>query len=110
MQAEEEQLVQGVYEKEVEIKNATGLHMRPMMRFVEMASKFNCNVTVSNGPTIVNGKSIMEMCMLAGKMGIKLKIRTEGDDAKEAIEALGELVETKQFDEPGPNESNKKNE
>ena len=86
------QLEQSVYEKEVEIKNTDGLHMRPAMQFVDMASKFDCDITVSNGPTSVDGKSIMQMSMLAATIGTKLKIRTEGDDAKEAIGLLVEIA------------------
>ncbi|MBN1796586.1 MAG: HPr family phosphocarrier protein [Sedimentisphaerales bacterium] len=110
MQAEEEQLGQCVYEKEVEIKNADGLHMRPAMQFVDIASKFDCDITVSNGPTSVDGKSIMQMSMLAATIGTKLRICAEGDDAKEAIDALTELIEVKKFDEPGPDEKNSKSE
>lgn len=108
MQAEERNLSQGVYEAEVEIKNADGLHMRPAMQFVDIASQFDCEVKVSNGPTSVDGKSIMQMSMLAATLGTKLKISTEGDDAKEAIDALRNLVEIEKFGEPGPDDKSKK--
>ena len=52
-----------VCETEVEIKNAEGLHMRPAMQFVDAASRFDCDVTVSNDQTSVDGKSIMQMSM-----------------------------------------------
>ena len=94
---------------EVEIKNADGLHMRPAMQFVDVSSQFSCNVTVSNDKTEVNGKSIMEMSMLAATCGTKLKIKAEGADAQEAAAALRELVEDKMFDEPPPKKNRKKN-
>lgn len=104
MQFEERTLGETVYEIEVEIINADGLHMRPAMQFVDLASQFDCDVTVSNDSTNVDGKSIMQMSMLAATCGTKLKIKTEGSDAKEAIDKLRELVEDKQFDEPSPDE------
>jgi phosphocarrier protein len=104
MQFEERTLGETVYEIEVEIVNADGLHMRPAMQFVDLASQFDCDVTVSNDSTSVDGKSIMQMSMLAATCGTKLKIKTEGGDAKEAIDKLRELVEDKQFDEPSPDE------
>ena len=96
-----------VCELEVEIKNADGLHMRPAMQFVDTASKFQASITVSRGDTKVDGKSIMQMSMLAATYGARLKIKAEGADAPEAIEALRELVEVKKFGEPTPEEKNK---
>jgi len=94
-----------VCEAEVEIKNADGLHMRPAMQFVDVANRFDCDVTVSNGQTTVDGKSIMQMSMLAATVGTKLKIRAEGQDAPELIEALRHLVEGRMFDEPPPEDN-----
>ena len=91
-----------VSEIEVEIKNADGLHMRPAMQFVDTASQFKSEITVSNEETSVDGKSIMQMSMLAATCGTKLKIKAEGSDSHQAIESLQELVEVKMFDEPGP--------
>ena len=91
-----------VCEAEVEIKNADGLHMRPAMQFVDVASRFDCDVTVSNNNTTADGKSIMQMSMLAATCGTKLKIIAGGPDAQQAIDALRVLVEEKAFDEPLP--------
>lgn len=88
-----------VYEIEIEIKNADGLHMRPAMQFVDLASTFVCDIEVSNDDTYVDGKSIMQMTMLAATRGTKLKVKAQGSDAQEAIKALQELVEEKLFDE-----------
>ena len=91
-----------ICEVEIEIKNADGLHMRPAMQFVDIANGFDCSITVSSGDTAVDGKSIMEMSMLAATVGTKLQIKAEGDDAEQLVEALRELVEEKMFDEPPP--------
>ena len=102
MRPGEDTLERLVCETEVEIKNADGLHMRPAMQFVDIASQFDCDITVSNSENNVDGKSIMQMSMLAATVGCKLKIKAEGSDAQEAINALQELVEEKMFDEPAP--------
>ena len=102
MQAEENTLKNVVYEADLEIKNAEGLHMRPAMRFVDIANRFQSDIAVSNDQTKVDGKSIMQISMLAATCGTKLKVRAEGPDAQEAIDALRELVEEKHFDEPMP--------
>jgi len=93
-----------VCEAKVEIRNADGLHMRPAMQFVDVASRFDCDVTVSNNDTTADGKSIMQMSMLAATCGTKLKIVAEGSDAQQAVNALRVLVEEKTFDEPKPGE------
>ena len=97
-----------VCEAQVEIKNADGLHMRPAMLFVDVASRFQCEITVSNVENNVDGKSIMQMSMLAATCGTKLKIRAEGADAAQAVKALQGLVEEKMFDEPTPKQEKQK--
>ena len=104
MQAEEDTLENLVYDVELEIKNAEGLHMRPAMQFVDIANRFSSEINVSNGETNVDGKSIMQISMLAATCGTKLQVRAKGPDARQAIDALKELVEDKHFGEPTPEE------
>ena len=95
-------MAEPIFEIEITIKNADGLHMRPAMQFVDVASKFGSDIKVSNEDTSVDAKSIMQMTMLAATFGTKLKVRAEGSDAQEATEAIRHLVEEKLFDEtPG---------
>lgn len=86
-------LASDICETTVEVKNAEGLHMRPAMQFVDTASRFNSTVRVTNGDTTVDGKSIMQMSMLAATCGTRLIVRTQGEDADAALRALRELVE-----------------
>lgn len=109
MQTEQDSPEKLVAETSVQIKNADGLHMRPAMQFVDVANQFECDITVSNDENDVDGKSIMQMSMLAATCGTKLNIKAQGDDAKEAIDALQELVEEKHFDEPTPKRKNRNN-
>jgi len=91
-----------VCERTVEIKNAVGLHMRPAMKFIDIANRFSSDVRVSNDEVTVDGKSIIQMCTLRATYGTRLKIRAEGSDAEQAVNALQELVEVRLFDEPPP--------
>ena len=108
MQAGQNSLEKVARETMVEIKNTDGLHMRPAMQFVDIANQFDCDITVSNEENSIDGKSIMQMSMLAATCGTKLKIKAEGADAQEALDALRELVEEKHFDEPTPKKSEKR--
>jgi len=96
------ELDKSVFKTDIEIRNANGLHMRPAMQFVDLASQFDSEIKVSDGRTEVDGKSIMQMTMLAATVGTKLVIIAEGSDGADAIEALKELVEDRLFDEGQP--------
>ncbi|MHC4122972.1 MAG: HPr family phosphocarrier protein, partial [Planctomycetota bacterium] len=75
-----------IYEAQIQIKNSDGLHMRPAMQFVDLANQFDCDITVSNDENAVDGKSIMQMSMLAATCGTKLKVKARGLEAKKAVE------------------------
>lgn len=76
------------------IVNRLGLHARPAMSFVDLASSFGCSVAVNRAGQSVDGKSIMQMMMLAATRGTELEIICEGPSAEEACAALKKLVET----------------
>ncbi|MBX3367054.1 MAG: HPr family phosphocarrier protein [Phycisphaeraceae bacterium] len=82
----------------VTIVNRLGLHARPAMAFVDLASTFNSSITVRREDTEVDGKSIMQMMMLAATQGTTLDVTAEGDDADKALDALNDLV-ARGFDE-----------
>ena len=80
-------------ERDVTIPNSQGMHMRPVAQFVELASRYGCKITVSNGSRSAdNAKSIMAMLPLASPRGAVLTIRADGDDAQQAVDALVDLV------------------
>jgi len=79
-------------EQRVFISNRLGLHARASARFVATASRFACDITLIKDEVEVNGKSIMGIMMLAASKGSELLLRTEGDDAEQALEALATLV------------------
>jgi phosphocarrier protein len=75
-------------EREARIVNPLGMHARPAAEFVKLANRFKATITVRKGELTVNGKSIMGVMMLAAECGSSVQIRTDGDDAAEAMEAL----------------------
>lgn len=86
----------------VVIRNRLGLHARPAMAFVDLASSFACEVKVRRPDTgeEVDGKSIMQMMMLSATQGTDLEVTADGGDADRACEAIRGLVE-RGFDEDG---------
>ena len=81
-----------IVEKTVVIKNKQGLHARPAALFVQIANKFDSDVTVSKGKTRVNGKSIMGIMMLEAGRGSRITIIVKGEDAQQAIIELESLL------------------
>ncbi len=80
-------------EKEITIKNETGLHARPANIFVKKASSFNSDIKITKDDKTVNAKSIMGVMRLGASKGSTVKLQVEGDDEKEAIKALIELID-----------------
>jgi len=81
-----------VIERAATIVNPLGMHARPAAEFVKVANRFRSGVEVKKDDLTVNGKSIMGVMMLAAERGSSLVIRTDGEDAAEAMEALLALV------------------
>ncbi len=82
----------------VTISNSLGLHMRPVMQFVDLANQFSARVLVRKGgdePGEADGKSVMQMIILAATEGTPLSIQADGDDAETAVQRLAELFENK---------------
>lgn len=84
--------------RDIIVSNKLGLHARPAMQFVDVANGFASAITVRKGgeePYDADGKSVMQMIILAATEGTPLRIEAEGDDAHEAVEKLVELFEDK---------------
>jgi phosphocarrier protein HPr len=87
--------------REIIVSNSLGLHARPAMQFVDLANQFASKVTVYKGgpePAVADGKSVMQMIILAATQGTPIRIEAEGDDAEQAAAGLADLFERK-FDE-----------
>lgn len=76
----------------VTVINKYGMHARPATDFAATAMKFASEVTVRNGATEADGKSIMDLMMLAATMGTRLEIACTGDDADDCLKHLSDLV------------------
>lgn len=81
-------------QESVKVSNRLGMHARPAAMFVSHASKFKSEVFIQKQGLKVNGKSIMGVMMLAAEMGSELIISAEGEDEKEAVRVLVELVKS----------------
>jgi phosphotransferase system HPr (HPr) family protein len=83
---------------DIEIRNPTGIHLRPASTLVRAAARYTCSVTLENltsaGPP-VNAKDALAV-LSRGKAvkGDMVRITTDGDDEDAAIDGLRELIES----------------
>lgn len=84
----------------VAILNRLGLHARPATAFAQVAGRFKASVRVRRAGSAewVDGKSIMQMLMLAATEGTALEIDADGADGEAAAKELKALVD-RRFDE-----------
>ena len=84
---------------DITIINKLGLHARAAAKFVGVAGRFPCQVHVGrSADSLVDGKSIMAVMMLAAGKGTTIHLVTDGEQADEALQALIALI-TNYFDE-----------
>ena len=77
------------------VKNKLGLHARAAAKLTQVASRFPCDVTVTNGGQSVNAKSVMGLLLLCGAKGTELSVEADGERAEDAIQAIGELIDAR---------------
>lgn len=77
---------------QITIINKLGLHARAAAKFVSTAATFGSAIRVIKDGKDVDGKSIMQVMMLAAGQGTPLEVRAEGADAEAALAAISALV------------------
>jgi phosphocarrier protein HPr len=80
-------------EKEVTVKKRWR-YMWPEAQFVRTMAPFRSNVRVAYNGTEVDGKSVLDLMTLHPQEGSTVRIRAEGPDATEAMQALEQLMQS----------------
>jgi phosphocarrier protein len=88
----------------VTINDPQGLHMRPATAFAKAARQFQCAVTLRLNDRCVNGKSQLDLMLLAAEPGTELVLEVTGEDAAAALPILADLIESVagEDNDPGP--------
>ncbi|HEY5794043.1 MAG TPA: HPr family phosphocarrier protein [Bosea sp. (in: a-proteobacteria)] len=82
----------GAIHGEFEIINKKGLHARATAKFVQCASSFDADVTVTRCGETVGATSIMGILTLGAGIGSTITVVATGREAQEALAALEALV------------------
>jgi phosphocarrier protein HPr len=85
-------------EREITIKNRSGLHTRPAAMLVKVASRFQSDFYIRKDSFEINGKSIIGVMTLAAEQGSTMYLKFDGPDEEQAAAAVVDLFE-RGFDE-----------
>ena len=79
-----------MFTQEVTVNNEVGLHARPATYFIQKAKS---GIWVEKEERRVNAKSLLGVLSLGIVKGTTITLIADGPDAKEAVEALAQLVD-----------------
>ena len=68
--------------------------MRPAKKLVELANSFACEMSIVAKGRDSDAKSILAIIGLGAECGDEVEIRAEGPQAREAAEAVEELLDS----------------
>lgn len=74
------------------IVNRLGLHARAASKLVNLAKRFQSDVRLARGSATADGKSIMNVMLLAAPLGSAVELTVTGADEAEAFAAIRDLI------------------
>ena len=83
-----------MYAKVFTIDNVVGLHARPATFFIQKANEFKSSISLEKEERTVNAKSLLGVLSLGIVKGTAIRIVANGADEQEAVDALGEMIES----------------
>ena len=81
--------------RKVKIKNKTGIHARPASRLAKKAGEFEAEIKLIYKGQEADVRSIMGVMSLAVTSDSRVTLKAEGEDAKEALDAIEGMIENR---------------
>lgn len=78
--------------KSVTVSNIIEKHDNPIAELVQMACKFDSEITLESGSRRINAKSIMGIMAFNPTEGMTLDVVAEGADEQEALAAIEKFL------------------
>ena len=82
-----------MYMQQSIVKCESGLYNRQATYFIQKANEFKSGIWVEKEERRVNAKSLLGVLSLGIVKGTTITLIADGPDAKEAVEALAQLVD-----------------
>ncbi len=77
---------------EIVVENKLGFHARPAGMIVKTASAYDSEILIESENKTANAKSMMSILGMGVSRGDKITVKAAGADEDNALEALGELI------------------
>lgn len=74
------------------IVNQLGLHARAASVLCKLASTFRSEIVIEKDGQKARSTSVIELLLLCGQPGAEVSVLADGDDAEEAVAAIGALI------------------
>ena len=83
-----------MYNKTATIMKQVGLHARPATFLIQKANEYKCSLWIEKDERRVNAKSLLGVLSLGVAKGNTINIIGDGDDEKEAVDAIVKLIDS----------------
>jgi len=80
--------------KKLILRNKLGLHARASAKFVTIANHYASDICIIYNNHKVNGKSIMDIMLLAANQDTVIELVIDGEDEIDALNTLENLINT----------------
>jgi phosphotransferase system HPr (HPr) family protein len=74
------------------IVNQLGLHARAASALSKLASSFTAEIQIQKDGQSARSSSVIELLLLCGQPGSEITVVASGEDAEQAVVAIGVLV------------------
>lgn len=74
--------------KEITVSDVLNEHSNPIAELVQVACRYECNISIESNNKKINAKSIMGVMAFRPTVGMNISIITDGKDEEEALEAM----------------------
>lgn len=81
-------------QQQVTLTNPAGLHARPGKQLVQLAKKFEAQVTLIKDDARFNAKSLMKVLQAGLSQGAVITVEIDGADEDEALKAIIDYIDT----------------
>ncbi len=81
--------------KKLLIQNKLGLHARAAAKLVNIAGLYSAEIIIRYNGKMANGKSIMDLMLLAANQGHEIELTVNGEEETQAVAAIEKLINEK---------------
>ncbi|MBB1271577.1 HPr family phosphocarrier protein [Psychromonas sp. SR45-3] len=88
-----------IIKQTITIQNKLGLHTRATIKLVELVNAFDAQIIITHNGKQADAGSVLGLLVLETCFGQEIKIEAKGPEAKQAMQAVTELIENKFLEE-----------